>query len=197
MGAQRSEPVGALLAGGRGRRIGGDKAITELAGRPLISYPLRAMRAVLTEVVVVAKPDTALPELAGVEIWIEPALPRHPLVGICHALQMAVGRPVLVCAADLPFVTAATLARLARADPGDAPAVIAVSPDDELQPLLGCYQPAAAGALEAAAHEAVAPLRRAVAAIQPRRLKIADARLLFNVNSRQDLDRAQRLISRM
>jgi molybdopterin-guanine dinucleotide biosynthesis protein A len=196
MGAQRAEPVGALLAGGRGRRIGGDKAITELAGRPLISYPLGAMSAVLREVAVVAKPDTALPELPGVEVWIEPAVPHHPLVGIRHALQMAGGRPVLICAADLPFITAAALQRLLRADPGDAPAVIAVTADGELQPLLGCYQPAAAGALEAAALEAVAPLRRAVAAIQPRRLEIADARLLFNVNSRADLECAERLISR-
>jgi molybdopterin-guanine dinucleotide biosynthesis protein A len=40
----RTRPVGAILAGGGGRRIGGDKAIVELHGRPLISYPLETVR---------------------------------------------------------------------------------------------------------------------------------------------------------
>ena len=32
----------AVLAGGRGSRIGGDKALVQLGGRPLIAYPLAA-----------------------------------------------------------------------------------------------------------------------------------------------------------
>jgi molybdenum cofactor guanylyltransferase len=197
MSDQRPEPIGVVLAGGRGRRIGGAKAVAQLAGRSLISYPLEAMRAALTDVAVVAKPDTALPPLPDVEIWIESAQPRHPLVGILHALCMAGGRPVLVCPADLPFITAAALSRLAAADPGEAPAVIAASPDGQTQPLLGCYQPSAAGLLAPAAREATAPVRAAVAAIAPRLLVIEPAQLLFNVNSSDDLRRAQERISRM
>ena len=47
-----------VLAGGAGRRIGGAKAIVELRGTPLVKYPLRALQAVLAEVVVVAKQGT-------------------------------------------------------------------------------------------------------------------------------------------
>jgi len=57
------KPVGVVLAGGAGRRIGGDKATVELAGRPLLLYPLAAVRAVLRDVAVVAKRVTALPPL--------------------------------------------------------------------------------------------------------------------------------------
>jgi molybdenum cofactor guanylyltransferase len=196
MSAQPRSPIGVLLAGGLGRRIGGAKAVAELAGRPLISYPLQAMRAALAEVAVVAKPDTVLPPMPGVELWIEPAQPRHPLVGILHALGMAGGRPVLVCPADLPLITAEALSRLAGADPGDAPAVIAVSTDGALQPLLGCYQAGAALLLEPAAREATQPLRTVVAALHPRLMVIEPAELLFNVNSPEDLRRAETLISR-
>jgi CTP:molybdopterin cytidylyltransferase MocA len=38
-------PLGAVLAGGRGSRIGGGKPTIELAGRPLISYRLAAIEA--------------------------------------------------------------------------------------------------------------------------------------------------------
>jgi molybdenum cofactor guanylyltransferase len=45
----RGEPIGAILAGGSGRRIGGSKAIVKLHGTPLIAYPLEAMRDALLE----------------------------------------------------------------------------------------------------------------------------------------------------
>src|SRR5436309_6524963 len=98
------QPVGVVLAGGLGRRMGGAKATVELAGRPLICYPLEALAAALDEVAVLAKADTELPSLPGATIWVEPQLQHHPLVGISQALALAGGRPVLVCAADLPFV---------------------------------------------------------------------------------------------
>lgn len=185
--------MGAVLAGGAGRRLGGDKALIPLAGRPLITFPLAALRAVVADVVIVAKAETRLPgpeELGPVRIVREPAAPRHPLVGILQALRTAAGRPVLVCAADLPFVTAAALAELARANPGGAPAVIAVGSDDGLQPLLGLYRPQAADLLRAATEVAAAPVRSAVAAIEPVTLRLGDE-ILFNVNTPQDLARAE------
>ena len=51
----------AVLAGGLGSRIGGDKALVQLAGRPLISYPLAAAQAAGLDAVVVAKRSTSLP----------------------------------------------------------------------------------------------------------------------------------------
>lgn len=75
--------IGAVLAGGDGRRIGGDKAVVELDGRPLLHYPLAVVRAALGNVAVVAKSATSLPPLdSGVAIWLEPDEPRHPLAGI-------------------------------------------------------------------------------------------------------------------
>ena len=189
--------MGAVLAGGLGSRLGGDKAMALLSGRPLISYPVRALRAVLTDVTIVAKPDTALPaaaELGPVRVLREAAEPRHPLVGLVHALRAGEGRPVLICPADLPLVTVAVLAELAQADPGGAPAVVARGEARGLQPLLGCYRPEAAALLEEAARQATAPVRAAVAAIGPRELVVADA-VLFNVNTAEDLDRAAALLA--
>jgi molybdenum cofactor guanylyltransferase len=58
--APPAEALGAVLAGGRGTRLGGAKPTTELAGRPLISYPLAALTAAGIEAFVVAKPSTDL-----------------------------------------------------------------------------------------------------------------------------------------
>ena len=183
-----------LLAGGRGSRLGGAKALAPLAGRPLICHTLAVLRGVVGEVAIVAKPDTELPPLREVAVWREPATPHHPLVGIVHALACAAGRPVLVCAVDMPFVTHEVLAALAGADPAGAPAVVATSADRGLAPLLGCYQPAAGPLLAGAASAGTAAVRRAVAALSPRLLEVADPGVLFNVNSPADLAAAEALL---
>jgi molybdopterin-guanine dinucleotide biosynthesis protein A len=184
-------PIGVILAGGLGRRLGGAKASADLCGRPLISYPVQALREALGEVVVVAKADTELPSLGATEVWIEPAARHHPLVGILHALDRAEGRGVLVCAADMPFVTPALVREIAGADPQGAAAVVPVS-GGELQPLLALYLPAATAALDADAAAAGAPLRRTVAAIDPLLLEVGDRDrgAFVNVNTREDLRRA-------
>jgi molybdenum cofactor guanylyltransferase len=183
---QHAEPIGVVLAGGLGRRIGGDKAVVELCGRPLIAYPVAAMRAALQEISVLAKADTALPSLPGVTVWIESDRLRHPLVGICEALALAAGRSVLVCAADLPFVTEELIRSLAGAEVGDAPAVV-VSCRGRMQPLLGHYLPAAGPMLRQALESGEQRLVAAVESIAPRRLEVQDEDLLFNVNAPEDV----------
>jgi molybdopterin-guanine dinucleotide biosynthesis protein A len=188
------EPIGVLLAGGRGSRLGGAKALAPLGGRPLICHALAALRGAVGEVAIVAKPDTELPEIAGVAVWRESAELRHPLVGIVHALACAHGRPVLVCAADMPFVTRELLAALAAADPAGAPAVVATSAERGLQPLLGCYQPEAGALLAEAAREGTAPVRRVVSGLGSRLFEVSDPQVLFNVNSAEDLAAAEALL---
>jgi molybdopterin-guanine dinucleotide biosynthesis protein A len=191
----RTRPVGAILAGGGGRRIGGDKAMVELHGRPLISYPLEALRQALGRVSILAKADTKLPYVSGVTVWIEPDARRHPVVGITQALALADGRPVLVCGADLPFVSANLVRRLARANPGRAPAVIACT-RGQMQPLLGCYQRRALPLLSGEALVTTCPVRETIAAIEPVLFEVDDPEELFDVDSPDDLLQAAAMLDR-
>jgi molybdopterin-guanine dinucleotide biosynthesis protein A len=168
-----------------GRRIGGSKAVVQLAGQPLITYPLDAVRTALGDVAVIAKADTELPSLPGVTVWVEPDSPRHPVLGIIQALALADGRSVVVCAVDLPFVTPELIYRLATADLGRVPAVVACRGTD-VQPLLGCYAPRALEPLRTGL-PADPPVRELVASLQPRMLDVGDHELLFNINSPEDL----------
>ena len=191
----RSKPVGAIMAGGQGLRIGGQKATVELHGKPLICYPVAAVQAVLSRVAIMAKTGTKLPALPGVAVWIEPESPRHPLVGITQALALAGGRPVLVCAGDLPFVTSELIKRLVKADPGRAPAVIACA-DERMQPLLGCYQPRALKGLAGAARAGTGRLIDAVAALDPVLLEVEDPEELFDIDTPDDLLLAAAMLDR-
>jgi molybdopterin-guanine dinucleotide biosynthesis protein A len=177
--------IGAVLAGGGGRRLGGGKPAALLRGRPLISYPLATLAAVCDRVAVVCKPATALPEIEGAERWDEPEEPRHPLTGIVHALETA-GAPVLVCAADMPFVTADACRTLLSAT-GSTPAVVATGAG-VLQPALGLYAPAALDVLREAPDGA--PLTRTVESLHPSRVALPPA-LLRSVHTLDELAEAE------
>jgi molybdopterin-guanine dinucleotide biosynthesis protein A len=172
--------------------MGAGKATVMLGGRPLIAWPLDALRAVLGRIAVAAKPDTELPALPGqVEIWREPPAPRHPLCGIVEALHRAAGEAVLVCAVDLPLVDAALVGVLAGAPAGGSLAVVAGA-GGRLQPLLARYEAGALEPLDTAAPDL--PLTTTVMALEPRVIEV-DRAALLNVNDRADLQRAEQALA--
>jgi molybdopterin-guanine dinucleotide biosynthesis protein A len=185
----------AILAGGLSRRLGRPKATAELAGHRLIDYPLAAAQAAGLEAVVVAKPGVDLPPL-GVPQLLEPAEPRHPLCGVLAALRES-SRPVVAVACDMPFLVPDLLAWLAsQPEPLVVPAT-----DHGLEPLLARYDPVLTGALEAGLRRE-APMQELVASLNPRVVgerglrRFGDPeRLCFNVNSRADLARAERMLA--
>jgi molybdenum cofactor guanylyltransferase len=180
--------VGAVLAGGEGSRLGKrSKPAAELAGRPLVSYPLEALSEVCERVAVVCKRDTDLPELNGTERWDEPDEPRHPLTGIVHALEHAGGEPVLVCAADMPFITADACRTLLSA-PHNSLAVVAAA-DGVLQPTFALYAPQALDTLKQA--EPDAPLTKTVEQLNPTRVAFP-AMLVKSINTKEDFEEAER-----
>ena len=181
--------IGAVLAGGAGSRLGAaSKPGALLAGRPLVSYPVAALAEVCSRVAVVCKASTALPALEGVDRWDEPDSPRHPLTGIVYALERA-GEPVLVCAADMPFVTADACRSLLTA-PQKSVAVVAAA-EGVLQPVFAVYAPGALEHLRAAAEDA--PLTRTVEALDPTRVALPP-QVVASVNTPEELAEAERLL---
>jgi molybdopterin-guanine dinucleotide biosynthesis protein A len=178
--------IGVLLAGGENDGLGrGPKPADLLGGRPLASYPVEALGGVCERVAVVCKRSTQLPELPGTERWDEPDEPRHAVTGIVHALETA-GGPVLVCGADMPFVTADACRTLLSATAA-TPAVVATGAG-VLQPTLGLYAPAALDVLREA--PAGATLTRTVESLHPSRVALPPA-LLRSVDSLDELAEAE------
>jgi molybdopterin-guanine dinucleotide biosynthesis protein A len=166
--------------------MGAPKAAALLGGRPLIAYPLESLAAVCERVVVVAKPGSDLPDLGALR-WDEPEDPQHPIAGIRHALERA-GAPILVVAADMPFVGPDTLALLAgELQPGLKAAVAFC--DGRLEPLLAAYAPEALENLAAAPVDE--PLRRTVESLMPVLVDVPPE-TVFNVNTPDDLAEAER-----
>jgi molybdenum cofactor guanylyltransferase len=182
----------AVLAGGRGERLGGAKACVELAGAPLIAYPLRAAARAGLGAVVVAKEGSTLPPVRE-RVIREPAEPRHPLCGLVCALEHAARAPdepaVVVLACDMPFLSGALVRALAREPEGAAMACL----DGLAQPTLCRCEPTHLPALRAALERRLS-LRAALRSLEPVMLEESwlerfgePARLCFNVNTPAEL----------
>jgi molybdopterin-guanine dinucleotide biosynthesis protein A len=196
---QAERAIVAILAGGRGTRLGGAKATVELAGRPLVCHTLKAARSAGLASVVVAKRNTPLPALTE-PILLEPAQPRHPLCGVLAALDFAAERspaPDLVLSAcDMPFLTGALLRWLGELD-GAAMARVG----GRAQPLLArCTQEHRSLLAESLARER--SLSDALEELEPRIVGEHELsrfgrpeRLCFSVNDRADLERAEGWLS--
>ncbi len=119
----------------------------------------------------------------------------HPLAGIVAALRHA-GGPLIVLGCDFPFAPPTLLRALA-----DAPEPLVVpAPGGDPQPLMARWTPELLPRLEVAL-DREEPLRRTVAALDPRLLDDAElarfgdpARAFFNVNTSDDLRTAQAMI---
>jgi molybdopterin-guanine dinucleotide biosynthesis protein A len=131
----RDDLTGLVLAGGASRRMGGDKALLHVDGRPLVDHVALRLASVCTTVLVAPGPRL-LPDLPWKQVDDHVA-GEGPLSGIIGGLAAASTPLVAVVAVDMPHVDPAVLVSLADAWDGQ-PAVVPVV-GGRTQPLHAVY----------------------------------------------------------
>jgi molybdopterin-guanine dinucleotide biosynthesis protein A len=129
-----------VLAGGRGRRLGGvDKPALVVGGRSLLDTALAAC----TESAQIVVVGPARPTITAVRWTEESPAGSGPLAALSAGIGLlsADVEVVVVLAADLPAVEVGTVGRLlAGLDASRADAVMLTDQKGRLQPLLGAYR---------------------------------------------------------
>ncbi len=105
---QTTRVSGVILAGGKSRRMGYDKAWLIFDGEPLIARVLARVRAVCPKVLIVANERDAYARL-GVPVISDVYPGKGSLGGIFSGVQAAHTEHALVVACDLPFLNEALL----------------------------------------------------------------------------------------
>lgn len=180
-----------ILAGGQSRRMGADKALVRLAGRPLLAHVQRALAPQVAALAISANGDPA--RFAGFGLPVLPdTRPLGPLSGVLAGLHWAAaqGAEALVTApVDAPFLPEDLVARLAEGG-CDSPAL--AESGGRLHPALGLWPVALAGALEAfLASGAKARVRDFALAQGGRVVAFPDPARFLNLNTPEDLAGAE------
>ncbi|MBF9058903.1 molybdenum cofactor guanylyltransferase [Rhodobacterales bacterium HKCCSP123] len=184
--------VGVILAGGGGRRIGGDKPFVALAGRPLVAHVVARLAPQCRALAVNAAPD---PRLAALGLPVIPdgdAGGLGPLSGILAAMDWAASQGasrVLTAPVDTPFLPGDLAAGLSSLD---APIVLARTADG-LQGTCGLWSVSLRDALSAALAAGTRKVTEFTAAQGAESVLFpeGDPPAFLNVNRPGDLARAE------
>jgi FdhD protein len=190
----------AVLAGGRSMRMGVDKTLLDVDGRPLVLRVIDAVAEACDEVIVVTNRPEAVAE-AGVAddipVLTDEVAYQGPLGGLATAMASARNEWVLAVAADMPHLSADVVGVLWNAREG-ADVVVPIS-ERGPEPLLALYRveaclPVARSVLETGRRRLVAmfpKLRVAEIPEEALRQVDPDLRSLVNVNTPADLAEAR------
>jgi len=193
--------AGAILAGGRSRRMGHDKRLAKLANRSLIEHAIARLKPQADLLMINANDDPSHYAVTGLAVRADP-IPDFagPLAGILAALIWAEeinARVLITVPSDAPFFPA-NLVRQLDAIPNRA--IVSASSGGRLHPVFSLWRKP---------ESFIAPLREALESEGQRKVESFVARFphgsvdwpvapydpFFNINTPADLAVAERIMA--
>jgi molybdopterin-guanine dinucleotide biosynthesis protein A len=198
--------IGAVIAGGRGTRMGGRaKGLERVGSVRMIDRVASALRGAADDLILVANNPSASTWLADTRVVRDSYADVGALGGIHAALVDAIAHTdadLLVLPWDAPFVPAALLILLRRSgELADADAAVASSPGRwGFEPLCAWYTPTCRTAIEQRLDAGDLRAGAWLDDVNAIRVDVSEfgdpARLFFNVNTDDDLREADALVRR-
>jgi molybdopterin-guanine dinucleotide biosynthesis protein A len=203
------ERTAIILAGGLSERLGQDKGLVPLAGKPLVWHVFQRASHVVDEVLVVIssshKKESYSQVLPKTQILLDIRDQRTPLMGALTGLKNAQGHYSVLLPSDAPFVSEDVLKLLFEVSSG-MNAAIPKWPNGYIEPLQAVYKTSSAlsAAEKAIQRGEVRPLNMIMLLSKVRYISTLviqqiDPKLttFFNINTRNDLKKAEELIKKI
>lgn len=190
-----------VLAGGRSRRMGRDKAALPWRGSTMLATVVGTLRTRLDTVIVVGAAGQALPALDGdgaVTVVTDTIPGQGPLRGLEAGLMAAEERGhrwAFVAATDMPLLTGDVVGELCIAAVSDASLdVVVASVDGADQPLAAVYRTALGRRIDDVLAGGTSSLRGFLDPLRVRRVVLDGSRAgaVANANTPADVERFSR-----
>jgi molybdopterin-guanine dinucleotide biosynthesis protein A len=94
--------TGIILAGGQSKRMGTDKGLIGLSGKPLISYAIDTLSGICGEILISANDDAY--NSFGLKVVPDLMTGQGPMGGIYSCMKAVKTKYVIVLSCDMPFV---------------------------------------------------------------------------------------------
>jgi len=182
-GGNRGLLTGIILAGGNSTRMGTDKGLMQLGGRPMIQHVIDPMAKVCQRILIVS--DNPMYGMFGFEL-VEDEQPDYgPVMGILSGLRQSKTDRNLVLSCDAPFVTFELMKQLVLLS--DKADVVGAHSTKGIHPLIAVYNARCLPAFERAVAEGEHRLRTVIKELRVEELRVEDDAVVRNVNRMEDL----------
>jgi molybdopterin-guanine dinucleotide biosynthesis protein A len=180
---------GLVLAGGKSRRMGSDKALLELDGETQLSRAVALLADQVDRVFVSTHADQAGDaERSKFEQIVDRYEDMGPTAGILSAMDSNQEVSWLVLACDLPNIDDATIAYLVEHCSADHPVTAYVSVHDGLpEPLCAIYRPQSRAVIDGFVEQGIICPRKMLIGSDTNLLAQPNPGALHNINSPEDL----------
>jgi len=190
--------TGIILAGGESSRMGSDKGLQNLCGKPLINYAIDAFTGLCSDIII-SSSSSAYQEF-GFPVVKDEFPGIGPMGGIYSALRQSKTDNNLVLSCDLPFVSKELLSFILENASGFQ-VVVPWQGNRHYEPLCGFYRLSVLNQMSAYIQKENYKLPDLFEEININRLIINDSmyfyseNLFFNVNSKHDLLTAENMMN--
>lgn len=181
---------GLVLAGGRSRRMGNDKAHLRHGDDTQLAFAVRLLEACVPRVFVSTRAEQADdPERARFALIVDRYDDLGPLAGILSAMDSDPQAAWLVLACDLPNIDVATLEHLCARRADDKPFTAYRSSRDGLpEPLCAIYRSGSDALIRAFVADGLLCPRKMLIRSDTALVELPDPAALDNINTPDDLD---------
>lgn len=170
-----------VLAGGESSRMGRDKSLLPVNGRPLIAHIVDQLRPLFTDLRISTN-DPGKYGFLGVETVADETSGQGPLMGILSSLEAARNDLVLVTACDIPEVNTGVIRIMLREATG-FDAVVPLSGNGRAEPLFALYRKSMIQPIRRLMKQGARRISDVFDSGRIRFLEMGDDRWLLNLNS--------------
>jgi len=198
MEAASGEITGIVLSGGQSRRIGQDKGLILLGGKPMVSYSINVLAKVCGNILIGANQETY--NNFGYPVIGDEISGAGPAAGILSCLKASNTNHNFILSCDMPLIST-NLIKWILENRSDADVVLPIH-NGLPEPLCGYFNKAIVADLESMINSNIFKLQDIHKQLKTKYLEIAawegyHEYLFENVNSKADLERINHLMDNM
>jgi len=175
-----------VLAGGRSRRMGTDKSMLPIDGRPMIEHICRQLCGTFARVLISAN-DAGKLSFLGLEVVPDRIPDQGPLMAVASALEASNSELNLIVGCDIPRIRLPLVRRMLAAAEG-ADIVIPVTEDGERQPLFAVYRRSICRRINEALESGTRRFSDIYGLCKVRFMELAGTGWFANLNTRADYE---------
>jgi molybdopterin-guanine dinucleotide biosynthesis protein A len=182
--AIKEQATAIIMAGGDSTRIGKDKSMLPINGKPMIKHICDQLRPHFDQILV-SSCDKSEYDFLGVEIIPDRLAGQGPLMGIASALKASANEVNFVIACDIPEVDMSFVRTMLR-QVRDYDAVVPTTGPSQYEPLFAVYKRDILAAVEDALSSGSNRIMDALTSCKVKYIGLTGAQQIKNINTMND-----------